>query len=147
MIEFFDGEAIEISKYFLKFQRLQEEAPNAMVLKGDTILVERLPPVEMKTASGIIIADAKSHKMTSHDAATEFGIVLAVGPGQLFEDGKVQQCDSEPGDVILLPGNIQWYSQFGHIANYASYSIGRLRDSQVPIWFRDYRFAFEVLNG
>lgn len=144
--EFFDGNAMAASKYFERFARLLE-FPGLMTLKGDDILVERLPPLEMKTKSGIILADAKTHKQTAHDAATEFGIVLATGPGQVFEDGTVQPCDAKIGEVILLPGNVVWYSQFGHITDYEPYSIGRLRDSQVPVWFTDYKKVFEVLNG
>lgn len=148
------NDALAESKYLKRFEALRkcvnhgnfDDVP-PMTLKGDMILVERLPKLEMKTKSGIIIADAKTHKETAHDTATEFGIVLMVGPGQIFEDGSLQPCDSKPGDVILLSGNIYWYSQFGSLVDYKPYSIGRLRDSQVAMWFTDYKKAFEVLNG
>lgn len=134
------------SKYFERFGRLNMFDP-FMSLKGDMIMVEKLPKIERKTKSGIIIADHKSYKDNFSDAEAEFGIVLMVGPGQVFEDGTVQPCDSRPGDTILLPGNVFWYSQFGHLADYEPYTIGRLRDSQVGLWFTDYKKAFEVLNG
>src|SRR5690606_14582510 len=69
--------ALEESKYLKRFQALnkvptwegREEADYVppMTLKGDMILVERLPKIEMKTKSGIIIADAKTYKETAHD--------------------------------------------------------------------------------
>lgn len=144
---FFDGDARKASRYLEKFERLLKSECNDLILMGDNILVERLPPLELKTKSGIIIADAKTHRETSHDAATEFGVVLMTGPGQVMEDGSVLPCESLPGLVVLLPGNVTWYSQFGHIAGYEPYSIGRLRDSQVPMWFCNYKRVFEILNG
>lgn len=152
MSEFFNGDAIQASKYWRKFQKLaaleEKLGRKLLILKGDNILVEKLPPVEIKLKSGLIYSEAKStHKGTMSDSVTEFGLVLAVGPGQQYEDGGLCPCDSKPGDVILLPSNTMWYSMFGHIAGYDSYSIGRLRDSQVPLWLTDYQMCFEALNG
>lgn len=144
---FFDGDAIAASKYFKKFETLRKEYPGAMTLKGDNILVEKLPKVEMKTKSGLIMGTVTTHKNTVADSLTEFGIVLMTGPGQLFEDGSTCECDAKPGDIILLPQSTFWFGLFGHITDYDPYSIGRLRDGQVPMWFTDYKKAFEVLNG
>src|SRR3989304_625402 len=153
MTEHFNGDALASSKYFKRFNKLDkmkneytEAYFRPMILKGDMILVERLPSVEMKTNGGIIIPDVKTHKDTAHDAQAEFGIVLMVGPGQVFEDGTTLPCDSKPGDVVLLPGNTAWYSQFGHMSDYGPYTIGRLRDSQVSLWFNDYKKAMDILN-
>jgi co-chaperonin GroES (HSP10) len=117
-----------------------------MSLKGDMMLVEKLPKIEKKTTSGIIIASTSTYKQTMGDADAEFGVVLMVGPGQILDDGTILQCDCKPGDVILLPGNVTWYSQFGHMSDYEPYTIGRLRDSQVGMTFTDYKRCFEVLN-
>lgn len=147
MSEFFDGDAIKASKYYSKFQTLLNEYPGLMELKGDNILVERLPKVEMKTKSGLIIGTTTTHKSTMQDSATDFGLVLMAGPGQFFDDGSDCPCDAKPGDIILLPQSVYWYGAFGHITDYEPYSIGRLRDGQIPMWFSDYKKAFEVLNG
>jgi co-chaperonin GroES (HSP10) len=143
----FDGNAIGISKYFKRFQRLLQESPGSMELKGDQILVERLPKPELKTAGGLYIpGGVTTHRNTIESDTTEFGLVLMVGPGQFLDDGTTLACDSKPGDVILLPGTTYWYGAFGHIIDYDPYSIGRIRDSMVPMWFGDYVKAFEVLN-
>lgn len=145
----FDGDALAVSKYYERFKRFhgKEFHGSPMTLKGDMILVEKLPALEMKTKGGIIIAKAVTHRDTHADMMTEFGIVLLTGPGQVFEDGSTQACEAKPGDVILLPGNVGWYSQFGHMADYVPNTIGRLRDSQVGMTFTDYKKAFEFLNG
>jgi len=144
--KFFNGDVEQVSQYLNRFRRLAHSS--TLILKGDNILVERLPKIEMKSKSGLILGvDIKTYKDTAHDALTQFGVVLMVGPGQVYEDGTIQSTDSKPGDVILLPGNVQWYSGFGHIADYEPYSIGRLRDSQVGMWFQDYKQAFEILNA
>lgn len=149
---YFDGDVRKTSRYWDKFRKLEEfefhvAKCDLLKLKGDTMLVEKLPPVEIKLKSGLVYQGVDTHRGTMADDATEFGLVLAVGPGQYFEDGTLQVPDSKPGDVILLPGNVFWYSQFGHLAGYEAYTIGRMRDSQVPMWFSDYRTAFEILNG
>lgn len=141
----FDGDALAISRYYHRFKKLQDM--DAMLLKGDQILVERLPKPELKTSSGLIIpGGVKTYKDTIESDTTEFGLVLMVGPGQYTDDGGIIQCDSKVGDVILLPGTTYWYGAFGHIADYDPYSIGRIRDGMVPMWFKDYKKAFEVLN-
>lgn len=148
--DFFEGSAIASSRYWEKFQRLRAaEAKRGrplLMLKGDQMLVEKLPPVEIKLPSGIIYSGVDTHKGTMADAATEFGLVLATGPGTMFEDGTEQPCDSKPGDVVMLPGNVFWYSMFGHLAPYHNYTIGRVRDAQIPMWTTDYELAFKVLN-
>ncbi len=145
-MSFFDGDAQGVSKYFKQFENLNREYPGMMTLKGDNVLVERLPRIEMKTKSGLIIGTATTYKNTVADTLTDFGLVLMVGPGQLFEDGSTCPCDAKPGDIVLLPQSTYWYGAFGHIAEYDAYSIGRLRDGQIPMWFTDYKKVFEVLN-
>ena len=142
---YFDGDALAASKYFERFARLREHR-GLMWLRGDNVLVEKLPPVELKTKSGLILGSANTHKGTIADACTEFGIVLMTGPGLIGDDGEDIPLDCQPGDVVLLPSSTFWYGAFGHIAGYEPYTIGRLRDSQVPLSFTDYRKAFDILN-
>ena len=153
----FTGDARAISRYFERFQRLvaagrvespeMEELGNLMVLKGNTILVERLPRVEMKTSSGIIIPSTNGYKETHADKVTDFGIVLMTGVGEVLEDGTRAEMEVKPGDVILLPNSVYWYSPFGTLKNYEANSIGLTRDSAALMVFTDYQKAFEVLNG
>src|SRR5690606_31937900 len=127
MSNYFQGDAIEVSKYFHRFARLREAG--LMKLRGDNVLVEKLPPVEIKLASGLVMAtDLGTHKNTLADAVTEFGLVLMVGPGQILDDGSTLEVACKPGDVVLLPQNTFWYSQFGHMAGYSALTIGRVRD-------------------
>lgn len=144
---YFDGDAIAVSRYFSKFQTLLKECPTAMMLKGNQILVEKLPKVERKTRSGLIIAAATTHRDTVDDTATEFGLVLMTGPGQFGENGDDYPCDAKVGEVILLPNSTYWYGAFMGLPNYEPYSIGRIRDDQIPLWFGDYKKAYEVLSG
>lgn len=152
MSDFFNGDAIQASRYWKGAQRIRsfEKRHNRqlIILKGDMLLVEKLPPVEIKMPSGLVYGSAKgTHKGTMADDVSEFGLVLMAGPGQTYEDGTHAPPDSKPGDVVLLPGNVGWYSVFGHIAGYQPYTIGRVRDAQIPIWTTDYQMTFEVWNG
>jgi co-chaperonin GroES (HSP10) len=145
--KYFDGDAIAVSKYFKAFQTLIKEYPNAMMLKGNQILVEKLPKVERKTKSGIIIAEAHTHKNTVADTATDFGLVLMTGPGQIDEKGNDIPTDARVGEIILLPHSTYWYGAFMGLPQYEPYTIGRLLDDQIPMWFGDYKKAYEVLSG
>lgn len=141
------GDAREVSKYFKRFQRLIDEHHWTMNLKGDMLIVERLPKVELKTKGGIIMPhDVKTYKDTMSDRVTDFGIVLMVGPGHVFDDGSRAPMDCKAGDVILLPGNVAWYSAFGTMGDYTPFSIGLVRDAQIMLQFADYIKAMEVLN-
>lgn len=149
MSEYFDGDALKASRYwrrFLKLTQYEDKRGRKLNLKGDTVLVEKLPTLELKTKSGLIIAETTTHRETAADAATDFGLVLRTGPGQYFEDGTIQPCEAKPGDVILLPGNVRWFSQFGHIVGMKPYTIGLLRDAQILMDFKDYMEVFNVLN-
>lgn len=59
-------------------------------------LVKRIIP-EVKTQGGIILS-AKSVEKEAR-----FGEIIAVGPGQLSEDGKNIQPSVKVGDFVLLP--------------------------------------------
>lgn len=143
----FDGDALKISRYFNRFQELIKTEPAVMELKGDQILIERLPKPELKTKSGLILASVSGYKQTMEDSITEFAIVLMTGPGLLDENGNSIPCDCKPGDVVMVPGSTIWYSAFGHMADYDPNSIGRTRDTAIPIWFGNYVRAFEILSG
>lgn len=151
------GDAREVSKYFKRFMKLQEPVgqdldgeplyEDSLVLKGDMLIVERLPKIELKTKSGLILPhDVKTYRDTMADRVTDFGMVLMAGPGHVFDDGTRAPMDCKAGDVILLPGNVTWYSAFGTMADYEPFSIGLVRDAQVMMQFNDYVKAFEILN-
>jgi chaperonin GroES len=60
----------------------------------DRILVQRLES-EAKTKGGIIIPDTAKEK-------PQEGLVIAVGPGRVNEDGKVTALDVKKGDKVLF---------------------------------------------
>ena len=60
---------------------------------GDRVLVKPLPRDEM-TKSGIVLPDTVKEK-------PQEGMVLAVGPGRILDDGKREQIDVKKGDKVL----------------------------------------------
>ncbi|GIX46202.1 MAG: 10 kDa chaperonin [Candidatus Tectimicrobiota bacterium] len=60
----------------------------------DRILVKRIEEEEQKQG-GIIIPDTAKEK-------PQQGRVLAVGPGRLTEDGKIQPLDVKEGDKVVF---------------------------------------------
>ncbi len=143
------GDPTRSSKYLERFRRFEAIQFSPFELVGDMMLVERLPSIESKTASGIIIptGDNKSYKATAKDAVLELGIVLMRGPGDIDADGNRMEMDVQTGHIIELPMNISWYSQFGGMKDYEPYSIGKMRAAQALLVFADYEGSMEVLNG
>jgi chaperonin GroES len=60
----------------------------------DRVIVKRLEE-ERKTASGIVIPDAAAEK-------PDQGEIIAVGNGNVLEDGKVRPLDDKVGDRVLF---------------------------------------------
>ena len=61
---------------------------------GDRVLVRRIEEEE-KTKGGIIIPDTAKEK-------PQEGEVVAVGPGQRDDDGKLTPLDVKPGERVLF---------------------------------------------
>lgn len=145
------GTLADKSKYAKRFARLVETAPDSIHIEGDLLLVEALPRLEksVELAGGhkIIIADDKSYRSGHNEKTMEFGLVLMAGPGDVLDDGGRAEMNVKVGDIILLPGNMTWYSQFGSLAGYEPLTIGVTRAASVLINFPDPARAFEVLNG
>jgi co-chaperonin GroES (HSP10) len=138
------------SKYFAKFQRLLSEAPESLRVEGDLLIVEALPKLEKTVDIGgkkLIIADDKSYRSGHNEKTMEFGLVVLVGPGDVLDDGTRAEMNVKIGDIILLPGNMTWYSQFGALAGYEPYTLGVTRAASILINFPDPAKAFEVLNA
>ena len=60
---------------------------------GDRVVIRPMPGEEM-TKSGIVIPDTAKEK-------PQEGLVLAVGPGRILDDGKRETIDLKAGDKVL----------------------------------------------
>jgi chaperonin GroES len=71
------------------------DAPTTRKLRplGDRVVVQPLPREET-TKSGIVIPDTVKEK-------PQEGMILAVGPGRILDDGKREQMDLKSGDKVL----------------------------------------------
>jgi chaperonin GroES len=69
---------------------------------GDSVLIERLEPIERKPGSEIVLTDIKH----TGEMLLRKGRVLAVGPGKRDEDGDRVPCDVKPGDLVIF--NARW---------------------------------------
>jgi co-chaperonin GroES (HSP10) len=107
------------------------------------LLVERIKPGEVKTKSGLIIADAKHLQVTAITAdRPHWAIVLDVGAG-FYDDetGEPVPLGVTPGDVVLLGQmSAKYFSTAEVIADYLGLdityqpdSIGVVRESEVLI--------------
>jgi len=61
---------------------------------GDPVIVSPNEDDEQRTASGLVIPDTAKEKPVT-------GTVLAVGPGELNDDGDRTPVDVAPGDTVV----------------------------------------------
>ena len=61
----------------------------------DRVLLKRLESADKKTAGGIIIPDTAKEK-------PQEGEIIAVGPGKVTDDGRVQPMNVKTGDKVLF---------------------------------------------
>lgn len=139
-----NADLIEKSEWWPIIRQAEEE--DLLPLTGDFLLVEALTPPERMSKGGIIIAEVTTHKDTTKDRTTNLGLVLAVGPGQYIGDGSdILKPRFEPGDVILLPNNVEWYDVFFWAR--LGPRIGRVRDSQIPMGTARLTRLQEIINS
>ena len=60
---------------------------------GDRVVIKPTPREDM-TKSGIVIPDTAKEK-------PQEGVILAVGPGRILDDGKREQIDVKKGQKVL----------------------------------------------
>ena len=67
---------------------------------GDRVLVRRVNPEDKKSPAGIIIPD------TAKQEKSKIGVVLAVGPGRLSDEGKLVPTSVKVGVKVVF--NAGW---------------------------------------
>lgn len=138
------------SRYLQAFKSL--ELSDSHQLIGDTLLVERIPIEEKKTASGLIMSTTTGTKQVGSINADLpiFVHVVAVGKGHYDpETGEDIPLGINAGDIILVGGNsVRWFSMMD-IDGYQPYDIGLSRESEMQLRFKGleaYNSYFATLN-
>ena len=137
------------SKYLKRFKNLKGQTN----LKGNLMIVEKIPEPEIKTKSGIILGD-HTHKQlgTIRDQLPQFCIVLEVGPGYVDDAGNVVEgsMDVEVGNVVLLPDMaLRQFSAIPGLLDYYHNTIALAKEDEVQMKFKsieEYQAYFDILN-
>lgn len=135
------------SKYLKQF----ESASGSIRLRGNRILVEVLPPEELKSAGGLLLAAPDSdHRSSLENNRASLAIVLVTGEGY-DDDGTDVPLDIKPGNVVLINAyGLRPYTNFPALSNYKRDEIALLRDSDVNcVWesVEAFQIYAEKLNG
>lgn len=139
------------SLYLERFQKLPKMPAT---LRGNLILVEKIPEPEKKTKAGIILPSDNSHRQLNSIGADapNFCIVLQVGEGYVSDEGTLvpDSMETKPGDIVLLPKlSIKYFSQFADLDDYKPDTIGIAKETEVQMLFRgegEYLEYFNQLN-
>jgi co-chaperonin GroES (HSP10) len=115
------------SKYLETFKKIATSP-----FRGNRVVVEVLPKEELKSAGGIILPAAKTHRNTAEDDRAELALVLLPGSGYAADDGTDVPLDLAPGNVILVSKlAFKYYSEFPGLANYTENAIALIRETEV----------------
>lgn len=123
-------------KYLEVFKKL---AASDIPLRGNRLLIEILPPVEVHTKGGLVVATSLAdHRSTVKDNAADVGVVLAVGSGYYNENGDSVPLDIEVGNVVLITRyGLRLYSVFPGLDSYVADTIALARDSDIHAAWKD----------
>lgn len=143
------------SKYLHRFQKLDKVLGDSYELRGNLILVEKLPEEERVTKSGLILASesVSARQLDGMQPAKKLLVmrVLYCGKGYYDEDDDTIPLDVKPGNMISAPvTSVQWYSNFEKMIDYEQYTIGRLTEDQIQQVWKDeaaYDTYFDILSG
>jgi co-chaperonin GroES (HSP10) len=100
---------------------------------ADVILVERIKMPEQKTASGIIIAEARNQIGTLNEKRPTFYRVLVPGKGYYDDTTKESvPLNAKPGDIVLLSvEGTRVFSSFPGLESYEADTLCITRESEI----------------
>jgi co-chaperonin GroES (HSP10) len=141
-----------------EFTTLRELGPGTFTLKGATLIVEILEPEEIKTKSGLIMAQtadhAKGHSVAAHKV--DVGRVLMSGYGYWVEGeaggaGRFEELECQPGAIVLLPQySTQLMSHFPGIQRPTGNKLAMIKMDQILAYYPSqeaYELAKAKLNA
>lgn len=125
------------SKYYNLFQEVGKLQDKSFELIGNCLIVEKLPPEEIKSASGLIMAKGNQHVRDGlFDNLPAFYKVLLVGSGYYDDDGKTVPLNVQPGDIVLMgQHSVRQLSTFGPIVTDGTTIIGLAREEDISLRF------------
>ena len=120
------------TKYLERFAKLAD-GPHKLPMRGNRLLLELLPPPEIKTAGGLIVASSLTdHRSATKENAADVAVVLATGEGYYGDDGAPVPLDLQVGNVVLVSRfGMRTYSTFPGIKDYVADTIALARDSDM----------------
>jgi co-chaperonin GroES (HSP10) len=125
------------SKYLERFKRLVENG-DIYALRGDRLIVEVLPKVEVKSAGGLIMATPDNQ--VRGDLANKqptLAIVLATGSGFTDSEGNPVDLEYGPGAIVMVSQlGLNYFSTFPGISEFTSNTIALTRDSEVHCFWQ-----------
>jgi co-chaperonin GroES (HSP10) len=121
------------SLYLEAFKR----AEGTFKLYGSKILIERLDTGEVKTKSGLIIAESSSVRSDLRLQKPHVAMVLAVGSGYFDSETKeYTPLEVKPGNIVVVSSiGAQYYSLLPGLSDYSANKVGLTTEGDVQIIF------------
>jgi len=139
-----------------KLLKAQQDAKAAlgdrMKILGNSVLVERIPPKEIKSQSGLILSAGAEVQRDGIEMNKPILVrVVDTGPGLINDRGELEANVCQPGNIALVGQNsVLWHSTWAGTACSQEQAVGRMLDSQAHhIWaddaaYEEYCAAFQA---
>ncbi len=122
------------SKYLERFKKVKNI--DDYVLRGDRLMLEVLPPPEVKSNGGIIIQGSANQVNSSAAEQPTLAVVLKVGAGYSNEDGEVEPLELQPGNVVLISEmGLKYYSSYPGLQDFTPKKLALSRESEVHMYW------------
>lgn len=128
--------APNLSRFLPAFEAMQKECAGQFSIFGDILFVEEVGQGEVKTKSGLVIAESTKQVDDIKTTTAPFCRVLAIGDGHYDEDGADVPVNVSVGDIIMVPRlSVLWYRRFGPLTSDANAQFGITRASEIKLRF------------
>jgi co-chaperonin GroES (HSP10) len=140
------------SKYLRKFKNLEGKT-DLYRLNGGRVLVEILPPEEVKTSGGLVLSAPTGYtKGATFDTQRgTLGIVLLVGEGYVDSDNTSYAIDLKAGNVVQINEfGIKALSSFPGLNEYTAGTLALIDETTVQLVWKDletFKEYSDVLNA
>lgn len=124
-----------MGQYLERFNKIRSSS-DLYRLNGGRVIVEVLPPEELKTQGGLIMVDTKQGKSDVVMNKAMLGIVVLTGVGYTDENGADVPIDVQAGNVIMFNElSARYFSSFPGIKGYTKNSLALIADSDIQMVF------------
>lgn len=119
------------SKYLTQFTNVKD-----FKLNGARLLIEVMPPEEIKSAGGLIVAAPSGFAKgsTADTCRATLAIVLLIGEGYVDAEGTEYESTVKPGAVVMVNDfSVRTFSTFPGLRSYTANTLAVIDENNIQM--------------